>query len=227
MVVVKIVETPERRLHIECLRIHAQRGTRLHLDRKGPNSPDHRVFFPYLPQEMGRLAIVRFLFEGETEGEEKVTIDLMRFQLLKTSHQSPIRVHIAFMYSSQPVRSCARGKDHQGLGPGEGLLEGFDQFDRGQPEGFEKAFHLQPLPTDRREKAEKVVGSVGIRIETDVKGFIPMTNGFPDRLKNLFDPPEDDLCSAGDRFLGADATAAPGALDRTASAHGEMIDGRF
>ena len=166
MVVVKIDEASERRLHIECLRISVQRRAWLHLDRKGANPSHIGEFSPYLPQNSDSLAIVRFLFEGEAEGEEKVTINLMLFQLLKTSHQGPIGVSITLVNPSQPVRPCARGEDDQGFGSGECLFEGFDQFDRGQPEGFKETFHLQPLLTNQSEKAEKIVRLMGIGIET-------------------------------------------------------------
>ena len=48
-----------------------------------------------------------------------------------------------------------------------------------------------------------------------------------DRLEDLLDSSKGDLLAASDRYLRWDVSTAPGALDRAASAHGQVIDGRL
>ena len=58
-----------------------------------------------------------------------------------------------------------------------------------------------------------------------MEGFVSVREGFFDRLENFLHPSEGDLFPAGNRLLRGDVTTAPGALDRTPSPQGEMIDG--
>jgi hypothetical protein len=85
------------------------------------------------------------------------------------------------------------------------------------------AFHPNPLLPDMREEFEKVFGLLGIRVETDMKGFIPVKDRFLDRPDDLLYSSKGHFFSAGGCRLTGNISAAPGALNRTASAHGEMV----
>ena len=95
-----------------------------------------------------------------------------------------------------------------------------------QSEGFKEAFHLNPLLPDVREEGEKVFGPLGIGVEADVEGLIPIRDCFSYGLEDFLHPSEGYLFSTSNRLLRWDITTAPGALDRAAPAQGEVIDGR-
>jgi hypothetical protein len=131
------------------------------------------------------------------------------------------------MNSPHPLGSHIRRKGDEGFGPGKGFLESPDKMERGKSKGLKEAFHSDLLLTDAGEKAEIIVRLVGIGVEADMKGFISQVLCFLNRLEHLLHSPEGHFFSARDPRLGWDVATAPGTLNRTASANGEVVDGRF
>ena len=125
------------------------------------------------------------------------------------------------------VGSNVGGEGNQGFGPGKSLFERLDKIEGGKSEGFKETFHLNFFLPDAGEKLEEILRPLGIRIEADVEGLIPIRECFPNGLKHTLHPSKGHFFSTRDCLQRHTPAAAPGALSRTSSAHGKMIDGRL
>jgi hypothetical protein len=127
----------------------------------------------------------------------------------------------------QLVRSDLRGEGNQGFGSWKRLFKGLDKIDCRKPKGFEETFHLDFLLPDAREEVEEISRVLGIGVEADMEGLIPVRNRLPNGLENALYPSKDHPCSAGEGLQGRTPAATPGTLHGTSPSHREMMDGRL
>ena len=224
MVTIKVHEIAEERLDVVPLRVEVPGRTGLDLDRKGSNSPHVWIAASELPLEPEGPVDIFLLFERNAEGEEKITVDLMPLQLIEAVHQGLIGVAVSFMNLSRPGRSPVGRKGEERFHSRKSLFESPDKVGGGESEGFEETLHLHLLLPDACEKPEVVVRPVGIRVKTDMKSLIAIGKGFLDRPDHFLDASEENPLPPRNLPLRQMASPAPGTLDRTAPAYGEMIN---
>jgi len=100
-------------------------------------------------------------------------------------------------------------------------------MDAGESKAFKETFHLDLFFPEAGEKIKKILRPLGIRIEADMECLITIRDGFFNGLKNTLHASKGHFLSARDGLQRGTTAAAPGTLNRTSSAHGEMIDRRL
>src|SRR4030042_5451977 len=200
---------------------------RLHLDGKSANPSHVGILLSDHLLELYCLLNVCLLLKGHTEGKEKVAEDSAIFHLVKRLHQSLIGIAISFMNLSSGFRPDFRRESHQGFGSGRSCFKRLDKIDGGQSKGFKETFYPDLFCPDAGEEIEEILRPLGIRIEADMECLITIRDGFFNGLKNTLHASKGNFFSARDGHQRGTTAAAPGALDRTSSPHGEMIDRRL
>ena len=226
MIVIKIHEILKGGLHAKGFGVEVPGRPGLHSQRKGTNRPRMGIPASDLFLKSDRLMNILLCLKWKAEGKRKIEEDVMLFQLIQAIEQSLVCIRIPFVNFSQSSGSYIWGECDQGLRPRKRFFECLDKMSLRQSRGFEEAFHSQFLFTDSSEEVQEISGALRIGIEGDVKDLIPIRACFSDRSEHFYGASEGGLSSSREGLLGPITATAPGTLDRTSSADGEMKDGR-
>jgi hypothetical protein len=220
MIIIKIHKIMKRGLNTKCLRVEVPGRAWLHLHHIGPNPSYMGIPISDFSLELNCLMNIFLFFKRNTQGEEKFTRNPILFQLVKALHQILIGIGISFIHSSHPIRAHIWGEDEGGFRSRKCFLKRLDKIDGRQSEGFKETIHLNSLLPDVGEEVEEVFGPFRIWVEANMEGFISVRDCLSDGLENLLHPSEGHFRSTGNHLLRENIPAAPGALDRAASAQG-------